>query len=546
MIINIFEENFCLYKNITNAENLIVKYEKLFTDVIVEKIKSKIIGNEKDIDCVVKAIECFTGRTFFPCKKINGKNLCCVFTSKKEIIFENENEKISIVCNIGNILIIGNKIISQWNFKIPNDVLLFDDTNIYSVINLNLENRFEYYKKIKYIFEYYSNKNIWEQCIKNNEDVNFLGVGGFGNVYGIKYLDGKFALKMTDASENKIKKRLYLAMKESFFLNNIVLKILANKLCPNFPLVFENFSCKDCDMKLQQKQVNVPCLINCLEFADGTLYDLLKTDPFSTEELDCFLFQVMVAIHTLQYHYQVCHFDIKKQNILYYRVNSGGFWKYTVYGKDYYIPNNGYVLILNDFGLSKIYSPKFPEWMKDKNQKLSLGTRIGIIKNGKLNKLDKKDLDNLKKFESKKIKIPFENNVIYQGGTYYLDKNLISKPTLNSIKNPLINKNYDFYKIFEDKNFPPLEFYNDTQDAIRMFTGGKKMTQKDNHKKFNLDKVFISKLKTFLWEKNETIPNEYPDDISRIFSGYFISEYFGENNIFTENKTEILEKYIIS
>ena len=299
-------------------------------------------------------------------------------------------------------------------------------------------------------------------------------------------------------------------------------------------------------MKLQQKQVNVPCLINCLEFADGTLYDLLKTDPFSTEELDCFLFQVMVAIHTLQYHYQVCHFDIKKQNILYYRVNSGGFWKYTVYGKDYYIPNNGYVLILNDFGLSKIYSPKFPEWMKDKNQKLSLGTRIGIIKNGKLNKLDKKDLDNLKKFESKKIKIPFENNVIYQGGTYYLDKNLISKPTLNSIKNPLINKNYDFYKIFEDKNFPPLEFYNDTQDAIRMFTGGKKMTQKDNHKKFNLDKVFISKLKTFLWEKNETIPNEYPDDISRIFSGYFISEYFGENNIFTENKTEILEKYIIS
>ena len=139
MIINIFEENFCLYKNITNAENLIVKYEKLFTDVIVEKIKSKIIGNEKDIDCVVKAIECFTGRTFFPCKKINGKNLCCVFTSKKEIIFENENEKISIVCNVGNILIIGNKIISQWNFKIPNDVLLFDDTNIYSVINLNLE-----------------------------------------------------------------------------------------------------------------------------------------------------------------------------------------------------------------------------------------------------------------------------------------------------------------------------------------------------------------------------------------------------------------------
>jgi hypothetical protein len=549
MIINIFEENFSLYKNIPHSENLVVKYIKLFNDVIIDKIKNKLEGDSDDLKCIVEAIKCFTGRTFVNCKRRNGKNLCCIFTSKKKIIFKKKNsepnELIETICEPGNILIIGTQIISEWKFSIPKDVLLFCDENFYEIINLTINERIEYSKKIKYIFEYYLDKNIWEQCIKKNNDINFLGVGGFGNVYGVEYMDGKFAIKMTDATENTEKKRLYLAMKESFFLNTIVFQILNRKLCPNFPLVFENFSCNNCDMKLSDRKIEAPCLINCLEFADGTLYELLKKETFSRDDLNSFLFQIMVALHVLQYHYQVGHFDIKKQNILFYKIKSGGYWKYTVYGKDYFIPNIGYILILNDFGLSKIYSPKFPEWMKDKSNKMSLGTRIGIIKNGKLKKINNQTRLFLKNFDLKKVKIPIMND-IFEGAVYYLDKKLLQTPSIESIKNPDINRDYKNYKIFEDKNFLPLEFYNDTQDAIRMFTGGKKITQKDNHKKLKLNEDFISDLKNFLWHEEESIPSKYPDDTCKIFAGCFINQFFGDNNIFTKNRNDILEKYIIS
>ncbi|NQX84263.1 MAG: serine/threonine protein kinase [Mycoplasmataceae bacterium] len=60
------------------------------------------------------------------------------------------------------------------------------------------------------------------------------------------------------------------------------------------------------------------------------------------------------AAHKLHF----IHRDIKPANILYYKIKSGGYFTYVINGKNYYIPNFGYLIIINDFGIAHIYNPK--------------------------------------------------------------------------------------------------------------------------------------------------------------------------------------------
>jgi hypothetical protein len=54
-------------------------------------------------------------------------------------------------------------------------------------------------------------------------------------------------------------------------------------------------------------------------------------------------------------------------NVLFFKVKPGGFWKYTINGQDYYVPNCGYLFIVYDFGFA--YIPNKMEttlWYEDK------------------------------------------------------------------------------------------------------------------------------------------------------------------------------------
>ena len=86
--------------------------------------------------------------------------------------------------------------------------------------------------------------------------------------------------------------------------------------------------------------------------------------------------------------------------------------------------------------------------------------------------------------------------------------------------------------------FPPFEFYYDTQDVIRMFIGGKRNTQKGNHREFDLDVGFLSSLKKYKYEDN----NEqlFPEEVHFVLAGYFIVDYF---SCFEEKTDEVIGEY---
>lgn len=51
------------------------------------------------------------------------------------------------------------------------------------------------------------------------------------------------------------------------------------------------------------------------------------------------------------------HNDTHSGNFLYYKIKEGRYFHYSLYDKDYYLENNGYLWNLSDFGNVK-YVPK--------------------------------------------------------------------------------------------------------------------------------------------------------------------------------------------
>ena len=109
---------------------------------------------------------------------------------------------------------------------------------------------------------------------------------------------------------------------------------------------------------------------------------------------------------------------------------------------------------------------------------------------------------------------------------YLLSKGLSSNPTS--------------YKFYSDPDIiPPFEFYNDTQDAIRMFIGGKRITQRGNHKAYGkLPKTFVKKLEKYKGESESAKDGTFSTDPSFLHAGYFILKFFTREIDFTKKVKE--------
>ena len=87
---------------------------------------------------------------------------------------------------------------------------------------------------------------------------------------------------------------------------------------------------------------------------------------------------------------------------------------------------------------------------------------------------------------------------------------------------------YKLYKFYDSSLVPHLELMCDTKDAIRIFTGGKRMTH------FNIDKIFLSKLRKYLFNKDSTfmlksfVIKITNNDLPKMLAGYFILHYFSK------------------
>jgi hypothetical protein len=73
-------------------------------------------------------------------------------------------------------------------------------------------------------------------------------------------------------------------------------------------------------------------------------------------------FQIMYAMMSYRKYFDMVHGDLHTGNILIHKVSKGGYWKYTINGKNYYLPNLGYVFIINDFGFASIKDKLHIDW----------------------------------------------------------------------------------------------------------------------------------------------------------------------------------------
>lgn len=82
-------------------------------------------------------------------------------------------------------------------------------------------------------------------------------------------------------------------------------------------------------------------------------------------------FQIFAGLYALKKYFNMLHTDFHTNNILVHKVKPGGCWKYIIDGKDYYVPNLGYIFLIHDFGFSWIPNGIGVKWHLKNMKKLT-------------------------------------------------------------------------------------------------------------------------------------------------------------------------------
>jgi len=418
--------------------------------------------------------------------------------------------------------------------------------------------------------------------------VEILGKGAFGKVYKActhneKELFRKhliqnackkdslyFAIKKARISQNAFDNILEGDYKNNVYTHEIYIlkqlkKLLEKKICPNFPLFIIDFVCLKCSIDYKGRQIENPCSNFIVELGTGNLYNLFKKN-MSKIEFYSYFFQIMAGIHTYQKHFQLVHRDIKPANILYYKIQPGGYFTYVINGKNYYIPNFGYLIIINDFGISHIYNPKDKIFNGKDFDYRSLGSRFGMIMNGKFSSIDsnrsyvlqedsKYTYQNLLEINPLKINwYTTEAGSVFKstGSNFVISrKNKIqncgvklTQKQINFLKdndissNPLSKNFFSNYDII-----PPFEFYDDVQDCVRMIIGGIRTNGGNFPSIKTIPESYTQELEKFVgivpgMLSHPEIRYKYNKydffslNPSQVLANYFIKEFYKDKKVF--------------
>lgn len=308
-----------------------------------------------------------------------------------------------------------------------------------------------------------------------------LGQGTFGQVYIASlpksppfvvkeaYLtieEEKLMNEHKDAENRPIPNKSY---PEEYRLLVLVRELIRLNKCPNYMYVYDLAMCNSCCIDTSDE---LSCYLTFSEPADGNMFNIEEEEgAFSYEEMWSILYQLLIAVHALHTEYGIFHNDIKLDNILYKKVQPGGWIEYTVsnvFGTDkYYVKNTGIIVLLTDFGLSKSFHPKYSASVDGKG---SYGMRLG--------KVVKKD--RRLQFEP----ISYERTII-DGKIYppieweWTDESVSVLSVPNDEKSVKIAKPNIPIDYTDFVQFPAFDYGADTIDVVRMFTGGNRTNFKD-------------------------------------------------------------------
>ena len=173
-----------------------------------------------------------------------------------------------------------------------------------------------------------------------NKNIKFpLSSGKQGNTYKIhSELCGSAVLKeiFLQDEKNDIRKITNL---EHRVLTLLKKQIINEFKCPNF-------------IEIYHYDHKKPYIL--MEYADGDCRFLFKDKYYETEIYEIFICQILIALLCLHSQTIIYHRDVKPANILYKNIEKNIIFHYRINNEDYYIPTNGYLFMLADFGRASL------------------------------------------------------------------------------------------------------------------------------------------------------------------------------------------------
>ena len=381
--------------------------------------------------------------------------------------------------------------------------------------------------------------------------LKLVGTGDWGNVYSACLKNNctrNFAIKMARITDEDYKDP-YTETSSSWYeiwmLKDIIKPLIESNICPNLPLFIDTFLCGKCDFIFRSIEKTYPCVITVMELASGDLNEYLKFGNPTDDEIYSALFQIMAALHAIQMSGQILNNDVKAKNILYYNVKPGGYWHYKINKNNFYVPNYGKMFVLNDFGVSTLYNPNFQLYPNKERKVFNLGSRYAININETFSPIEA-TTEYTDSGLHKTSKITWVDNNgdtinTSHGATYKLDRKtdqvIISHTGLTpEQKSYLFRKgvstNPKSWEFFEHPYIvPPFEFYNDVQDLLRTFVGGKRSTQKGDHRLHPIISQKIrNNIKTYLGSAVNAKDKKFNVNTYHVLAGSFLSKFFTETH----------------
>lgn len=229
-----------------------------------------------------------------------------------------------------------------------------------------------FYKFLEYAYKKTNIENDFEF-------VKQLGSGVQGEVNLVKPKNKKSKLpkyiavksvKISKKSFENISDKPYSedARKREEFIEFIAMiltrELVLQKICPNFVLNYY-VETKKKDIKHYITYYN--------EYIEGKTFDKWCLERHDKYLWFNALFQILIGLYSMHYHFDMVHNDFHGDNILYRKIKPGGYWLYKIEGRKYYVPNLGYQFYISDFGYAWITGKMFPYWfVQEKNKSYTI------------------------------------------------------------------------------------------------------------------------------------------------------------------------------
>lgn len=545
-VVRVTEQNYKQYRSIENKDDLIVLYPDLFTLPEILYNLDKLVH----LPGFYKVTEALTGQYFSPLYETD-RTVMVIFSVKYKMKIVYNKAKFTLPCEPGTVLFIGKQFHKNATFSLPKKgvYVLYELGTLYKTF-LSTKRRLEYAKKIRKDLQFIEQLPEWSQCVQQLIPLTLVGKGSYGNVYKTEWNNRDFAIKISKVKEEAVAKPFstdYISWHEVYILANILYPLIERKICPNFPILYNVFTCSNCELILEKKKTLTPGVITSVELANGDLKEYLQIKR-TIPELHTALFQICAAIHAIQKYGQIQNFDVKKENVLVYLTEPGGYWEYTIRNKTYYVPNHGALFILNDFGVSRSLSPEHL-LSKNETEDYRLGHRLAVVNGAELIPLHIVDYYGTK-IDWTVGKKTYSTN----GVEFHLtrEKEFIPKVTFDSDSKEVLrylNLPTETEKdlFMHPEIFPPMEFYNDTQDALRMFIGGKRTTQKGTHSiPKGVPKELAKQLKPYIGVSESVKNHKFSIKSAQVLAGCFIEEFFVHMTVRPgEEKGPMIERFVM-